>query len=164
MPWVNRPPQSCGLKGREKPRRIEPAPAQNLWRPFRPLGVVVFPPPRASANRPKPDLLSGLDAGTLFTQARIALFTDDYAAGLPAWTQYHQFDLRASRTTANPQLDPRNLYLQIRPGESFSDARVVLPGGAYGYIIDGTSATGSARVLFNLPRASYGVLSVTRIR
>ncbi len=108
--------------------------------------------------------LPGLDAGTLFTQARIALFTDDYAAGLPAWTQYHQFDLRASRTTANPQLDPRNLYLQIRPGEVFSDARVVLPGGAYGYIIDGTSATGSARVLFNLPRASYGVLSVTRIR
>jgi hypothetical protein len=108
--------------------------------------------------------LPGRDVGMLFTQARIALFTDDYAFGLPDWTQYHQFHLRASRTTAIPQLDPRNLWPKIRPGDSFTDARSVLPGGAYGYIIDGTTATGSARVLFNLPRASYGVISITRIK
>ncbi|HEX6065152.1 MAG TPA: hypothetical protein VFZ04_13070 [Longimicrobiales bacterium] len=108
--------------------------------------------------------LPGWDVGMLFTQARIALFTDDYAFGLPDWTQYHQFHLRASRTTTAPQLDPRNLWPKIKPGDSFADARSVLPGGAYGYIIDGTMATGSARVLFNLPRANYGVISITRIK
>ena len=106
----------------------------------------------------------GLDVGTLFTRARIALYTDDYAAGLPDWTQYHQFRLRASRATLHPELDPHNLWLKIRPGESFTDTRTVLPGSAFGYIIDGTSASASARVLFELPRADHGVISVTRIQ
>jgi hypothetical protein len=108
--------------------------------------------------------LPGLDAGRLFTQARIAFYTDDYGSGLPDWTQYHQFQLRASRATANPHLDPRNLWLKIMPGTAFTDSRGILPGGAFGYIIDGTNATASARVLFDLPRATYGVISVTRIK
>jgi hypothetical protein len=41
---------------------------------------------------------------------------------------------------------------------------MVLPGAACGYIIHGTFSTGSARVLFHLPRANYGVILVTRIK
>jgi hypothetical protein len=108
--------------------------------------------------------LPGLDFGTLFTQARIAFYTDDLGSALPEWTQYHQFQLRASRSTQNPQLDPRNLWPKVVPGTPFTDDRDILPGAAFGYVIDGTTATSSARVQVNVPRASYGVISVTRIK
>jgi hypothetical protein len=54
MPWVNRPPQFYGLKGRENPR-------QRFSRPFRPLGgsgafftqgIGLRPQPRARLSRP----------------------------------------------------------------------------------------------------------------
>jgi hypothetical protein len=108
--------------------------------------------------------LPGLDFGALFTRARIAFYLDDYASGLPDWTQYHQFQLRASRATQNPQLDPRNLWPKIVPGTPFNETRSVLPGAAFGYVIDGINATGDARVALEMPRATYGVLSVTRIK
>jgi hypothetical protein len=107
--------------------------------------------------------LPGLDFGTLFTRARIAFYTDDYV-GLPDWTQYHQFQLRASRATINTQLDPRNLWPKIVPGSPFGETRPVPPGSAFGYIIDGSTATANARILLEMPHASYGVISVTRIR
>jgi hypothetical protein len=108
--------------------------------------------------------LPGLDFTTLLTRARIALYLDDFASGLPDWTQFHQYQLRASRQTQNPQLDPRNLWSRIAPGTNFSESREVLPGGAFGYVIDGTAATANARILFNVPRTSYAALSITRIR
>lgn len=108
--------------------------------------------------------LPGVDFGTLFTRARIAFYLDDLASGLPDWTQYHQFQLRASRATLNPQVDPRNLWPKIVPGTPFSDARPIFPGAAFAYIIDGTSATANTRIMLGMPQASYGVLSVTRIK
>ena len=107
--------------------------------------------------------LPGLDFGTLFTRARIAFYTDDLP-GLPDWTQYHQFQLRVSRTTQNPQLDPRNLWPRIVPGTSFGETRGISPGSAFGYVIDGTAATNNSRIMVNMPRANYGVISVTRIK
>jgi hypothetical protein len=108
--------------------------------------------------------LPGLDFGSLFTRARIAFYTDDLPHGLPDWTQYHQFQLRASRATQNPQLDPRNLWPRIVPGTAFSETRGISPGGAFGYVIDGTAAGNNARILISMPRANYGVISVTRIK
>ena len=109
--------------------------------------------------------LPGVDFGTLFTRARIAMYADDYGAGLPEWTQYHQFQLRGSRTTQNPQLDPRNLWPKIVPGgTSYHDSRDIAPGAAFGYVIDGTAATGDARIQLSPDRVTNGVVSVTRIR
>jgi hypothetical protein len=108
--------------------------------------------------------LPGLDFGTLFTRARIAFYTDDYGSALPGWTQYHQFQLRASRRSSNSMLDPRYLWPMITPGQPFNDKRGVLPGAAYGYLIDGTRAATDARIHFDLPRAGYGVISITRIK
>ena len=108
--------------------------------------------------------LPGVDVGTLFTRARIALMLDDYASGLPAWTQFHQYQLRASRQTQNPQLDPRNLWPRIVPGHVFAHNLNIPPGGAFGYLIDGTSATGDARITLNYPRTQNGVVSIMRIR
>lgn len=109
--------------------------------------------------------LPGVDFGTLFTRSRIALFADDYGPGLPDWTQYHQFNLRASRpagTGAN--VDPRNMWLKINPGASFIDGREIQPGASFGYIIDGTAATGDARVLLTPARTGQAVISVTRVK
>jgi hypothetical protein len=108
--------------------------------------------------------LPGLDFGTLFTRARIALYTDDYGSGLPEWTQYHQYQLRASRLTLNPQLDPRNLWRKITPGTEFTDSREIPAGGAFGYILDGTAGAGNTRLTVQLPRTPYSVVSVTRIK
>ncbi|HEY0303606.1 MAG TPA: hypothetical protein VGC44_01480, partial [Longimicrobiales bacterium] len=108
--------------------------------------------------------LPGLDIGTLFTRARLALFLDDYTSGLPGWTQFHQFQLRASRQTQNPQLDPRNLWPRIVPGTPFEHSREILPGAGFAYVIDGGAATANARILLQFPRVSYGIMSVTRVR
>ncbi len=108
--------------------------------------------------------LPDVDVGTLFTRARAALFLDDYLAGLPAWTQYHQFNLRTSRMTANPALDPRNAWPRIRPGAAFTYSQELLPGAAFGFVVDGTTSTDDARVVLQFPSVQHGVLSVTRIR
>jgi hypothetical protein len=108
--------------------------------------------------------LPGIDFGTLFTRARIALYLDDIATGLPDWTQYHQFQLRASRMTANPQNDPRNMWRQIVPGTDFTDAREIVPGAAFGYIIDGTSGAAGTRLTIEMPRNAQNIMSITRIK
>lgn len=109
--------------------------------------------------------LPGLDFGTLFTRARIALFTDDYGAGLPDWTQYHQFDLRASRPAGSgAAFDPRNLWPKIVPGATFTDARDIEAGAAFGYVIDGTAATSDARITVTAPATGQAVISVTRVK
>jgi hypothetical protein len=108
--------------------------------------------------------LPDVDVATLFTRARAALLLDDYTAGLPAWTQYHQFNLRASRPVTNPQLDPRQQWPRIVAGIAFSDSRQLAPGTAFGFVIDGTNNPASTRLALQLPNAPHGVVSITRIR
>jgi hypothetical protein len=108
--------------------------------------------------------LPGIDFGTLVTRSRIAFFTDDYGPGLPDWTQYHQYQLRASRQTINTQLDPRNQWVRITPGSSFADTREITAGGSFGYVIDGTAANEDMRIRIITDRVSNGIVSVTRIK
>ncbi|NJD11549.1 MAG: hypothetical protein FIB01_14320 [Gemmatimonadetes bacterium] len=103
----------------------------------------------------------------LFTRSRVALYTDDYGVGpLPAWTQYQQFQLRASRPPGSQALnDPRNAWLKVTPGQPFSTELTPLAAGtARGVLIDGTAASGSARISIDASRMANGVISIVRIR
>jgi hypothetical protein len=108
--------------------------------------------------------LPGIDFGTLFTRSRIALYLDDIGTGLPDWTQYHQFQLRASRMTANPQNDPRNMWQRIVLGVDFAEAREIVPGGAFGYIIDGTAGGASIRLTVDMAQTAQNIMSITRVK
>jgi hypothetical protein len=105
----------------------------------------------------------------LFTRARVALYLDDIGtAGLPAWTQYHQFRLRESRPAngAAAASDPRNAWPKVAPGQSVDVDVTVANGAAFAVIVDGAQ-TGAADGVFmlDLPRAMpNAVLSVVRIR
>jgi hypothetical protein len=112
------------------------------------------------------DRWTGLSFGELFTRARIALYLDDIGTpGLPAWTQYHQFQLRASRPGGTlSSSDPRVLWLQLVPGSAVEVVDRVAAGAASGFVIDGTSATGSMIFEVSGPATGNAVLSVTRIR
>jgi hypothetical protein len=84
---------------------------------------------------------------------------------LPGWTQYHQFNLRASREPSTAaSFDPRNAWPRIQPGTAFAEQRSIFPGAAFGYLIDGVNATGSGRFLIDFATPENAVLSVTRIR
>jgi hypothetical protein len=113
--------------------------------------------------------LPGMTFAELFTRARIALYLDDIGtAGLPAWTQYHQFRLRESRPAngAAAASDPRNAWPKVAPGQSVDVDVTVANGAAFGVIVDGAQ-TGAADGVFmlDLPRAMpNAVLSVVRIR
>lgn len=111
--------------------------------------------------------LPGLDFGTLFTRARVALYTDDYdAAGLPAWTQYSMYNLRASRPPSGnaAQLDPRNLFPRIVPGTSFAESRGVSAGAAFGYVIDGAAGAADVRIDITPAAVVNGVVTIVRIK
>jgi len=104
--------------------------------------------------------------GELFTRARLALYTDDYSGGqLPAWTQYQQFQLRASRPPGSQSAsDPRNAWLKVVPDQPFSSlVSSLTAGSARGLLLDGTAATGSARISIAAPRTANGVISIARI-
>jgi hypothetical protein len=105
---------------------------------------------------------TGATLPELFTRARVALILDDMYA-LPPWTQYHQFQLRASRPPASA-IDPRDAFPRLVPGESVDISHALAAGAAWGYIIDGTRATASARFILTGPATANAVLSVTRIR
>jgi hypothetical protein len=119
----------------------------------------------------RPDVLDatvrrwlGIDFPTLFTRARVALYLDDIGTpGLPAWTQYHQFQLRASRppTTAT---DPRQAWQTLVPGSAVEVSYSIPAGGAWGHVIDGTQAHADAVYSLSAARTSNAVMSVTRIR
>jgi hypothetical protein len=81
----------------------------------------------------------GLTFGELFSRARIALYLDDIGtAGLPPWTQYHQFQLRTSRPAgALSANDPRNAWTPLHPGYIYQLNGTVEAGAAWGFIIDG---------------------------
>jgi hypothetical protein len=108
----------------------------------------------------------GLTFGELFSRARIALYLDDIGtAGLPPWTQYHQFQLRTSRPAgALSANDPRNAWTPLHPGYIYQLTGTVEAGAAWGFIIDGTQATGSSTFRTDGPPTSNAILSVTRIR
>jgi hypothetical protein len=110
--------------------------------------------------------IPGMTFADLFTQSRVALYTDDIGTpGLPAWTQYHQFRLRESRP-APVQLagqDPRQQWTRISPSAAASIPGAVAAGAAAGFIIDGDgAASGVLRV--SAPAGSHAILSVARIR
>jgi hypothetical protein len=117
----------------------------------------------AAVKRWVPDVSSFAE---LFTRSRIALYLDDIAPGLPPWTQYHQYQLRASRPPGNfSGNDPRNAWIKVSPGQLFATEPVFLdPGAARGVVIDGTDATGSARISIEAGRVANGVISIVRIR
>ena len=111
--------------------------------------------------------LPGLTFGELFTRARIALFMDDLdSPGLPAWTQYLQYQLRASRPAGTAAtVEPRNVFGRVVPGIVFNEVRQFPIGSAWGYVIDGSMASGNASLQLDFGAAAqHGVLSVTRIR
>lgn len=109
----------------------------------------------------------GLTFGELFTRARTALYLDDIGTvGLPAWTQYHQYQLRASRPAGSQSNnDPRNAWTTLAPATPSQVVGAVPAGAAWGFIIDGTATATSSSVI-NLvgPATANAVLSVTRIR
>jgi hypothetical protein len=109
----------------------------------------------------------GLTFGELFTRARLALYLDDIGTpGLPPWTQYHQFQLRASRPAAGigAANEPRTAWTRLVPGSAHRADGSISTGAAWGFLIDGAQATSSS--LFNVigPFAGNAVLSITRIR
>lgn len=110
--------------------------------------------------------LPGVDFGTLFTRARVALYTDDYdTPGLPTWTQYSMYNLRLSRPPGNNiALDPRTLFPVIRPGATFAQDKQVGPGGSFGYVIDGVGATADMRVDISPTAVPNGVVTIVRIK
>jgi hypothetical protein len=109
--------------------------------------------------------LPGLDFGTVFTRARLALYLDDFDPALPAWTQYHQYNLRVSRPpSSNAPFDPRNSFPRITPGTTFTDNRTVSSGGSFGYLIDGTGTTANTRIDFSPSIGTNGIMTVVRIK
>jgi hypothetical protein len=108
----------------------------------------------------------GLTFGELFTRARIALYLDDIGMpGLPPWTQYHQFQLRASRPAGNQEAaDPRNAWTVLVPGTPQHVSGSILPGAAWGFVVDGTQATGSTVYSISGPSTGNAIISVTRTR
>lgn len=110
--------------------------------------------------------IAGLSFNELFTRARIALYTDDIGDVLPPWTQYHQFQLRASRPPGSASNnDPRNAWPRLVPGTTVDNTTTVVIGGAYGYLIDGTQAAAAdARIVVDAPRRVNAVMSITRIK
>jgi hypothetical protein len=108
----------------------------------------------------------GLSFGELFTRARTALYLDDIGTtGLPPWTQYHQFQLRASRPAGSLSAsDPRNAWTRLHPGFIYQVNGAIQAGSAWGFIIDGTQATASSTFRIDGPPTANAVMSVTRIR
>ena len=111
-------------------------------------------------------LLPGLTFRSLLTRARIALYTDDLGPALPPWTQYLQYQLRASRPpgASGTPVDPRTLFPRVVPGTSYSDVRLIVPGAAWGYLIDGVAATNNARITLTFPTTAETGISITRVR
>ena len=121
---------------------------------------------RTSLDETVQKWLPGTNAADLITRSRIALYTDDIGTpGLPAWTQYHQFQLRESRPAPQQlaERDPRVDWLNISPVVQGSISGAVESGGAIGFIIAG----GPAGAGIIRPSGAVGAqawLSVARIR
>ena len=111
--------------------------------------------------------IPGITFEQLFTRARIALYTDDIGYTLPAWTQYHQFNLRTSRPpgSGGASVDPRNAWVKLVPGAPLSTLADITAGGALGYVIDGSAAGATtSNLVIEAPLRPNAVMSITRIR
>ncbi|CAN5671667.1 hypothetical protein BH23GEM10_BH23GEM10_02580 [soil metagenome] len=110
--------------------------------------------------------LPGIVFDELLTRARIALYTDDLeGVSLPAWTQYHQYQLRASRPAGSQaDKDPRVTWIHTVPGNALEVTGSIDAGAAIGYIIDGRQAAGRSMYTISGGRYDNAVMSVTRIR
>ncbi|HEX2166743.1 MAG TPA: hypothetical protein VHG09_05840 [Longimicrobiales bacterium] len=110
--------------------------------------------------------LPGTSAADLLTQARIALYTDDIGtAGLPPWTQYHQYRLRESRPAPDrlADEDPRAQWMRLSPTIAAGMSGAVEAGGAVGFLIDG-SDTGAGVIRMSGPPGPRARVSIARIR
>jgi hypothetical protein len=95
----------------------------------------------------------------LITRARVALVLDDFptTASLPSWTQYLQFNLRASRPgTLN--------WPAAVPGAALAVARPIAEGTVWGLFIDGDRAFADQDFLLDVTRGAQAVLSIVRIQ
>ena len=110
--------------------------------------------------------LPGLTFTDLVTRARLALYLDDIGtSGLPQWTQYLQYQLRASRPAGTAAAsDPRLAWPALQPGAAIQLSGSVVSGGARGFVIDGTSQPASARFQLTIPSSGNAVVSVMRVR
>jgi hypothetical protein len=111
--------------------------------------------------------LPGNTFADLFTRARIALYMDDIGIqGLPAWTQYHQFQLRQSRALPEQlaNQDPRVAWPRISPASTTAFASTLGAGAAVGFIIDGALGSSTALFSFEAPVTSSVLLTLVRIR
>ena len=63
-----------------------------------------------------------------------------------------------------PPVDPRNVWPKLHPGVLAQEAITVQSGAAYGYLIDGTTATGGARIDVNAAPSPNAVVSIARVR
>ncbi|HSK18387.1 MAG TPA: hypothetical protein VK912_04560 [Longimicrobiales bacterium] len=108
--------------------------------------------------------IPGTTFSALFTQSRMALYIDDIGTpGLPPWTQYHQYQLRASRPAPERLAgqDPRMQWPRITPAAG-TVAGAVAGGGASGFLIEGGETP--AVVRFSAPTGPHALLSIARIR
>lgn len=111
--------------------------------------------------------LPGTSIDDLITRARIALYTDDIGTpGLPAWTQYHQFQLRESRPAReqDEDMDPRVQWITLSAGSALEIDGRVAAGTATGYVIRGTASDPPALVRVSGPAQPNARLSLARIR
>lgn len=108
--------------------------------------------------------LPGVTFRELFTRARIALYLDDIGTALPAWTQYHQYQLRSSRPAGSQEAaDPRTGWPRIVPGTAIDIADAVPTGAAAGYVIDGSGTVVEALYSLTGPGSDNAIVSITRI-
>ncbi|CAN5659878.1 hypothetical protein BH23GEM9_BH23GEM9_23880 [soil metagenome] len=95
----------------------------------------------------------------LITRSRIALVLDNYptSALLPPWTQYLQFNVRASRPWVG------NWPLAV-PGGPLAIARPLAEGVAWGVFINGDAATADQDFLLDVTRGDQSVISIVRFK
>jgi hypothetical protein len=118
------------------------------------------------ANNAIAAALPGSDLFAILTKSRLALYADEYTAGLPSSLQFTMLNLRGNRlSTTITTYDPRTTFLKVTPGVAFSKSLSLAAGAAQGYLIDGANAS-SVNAKINLSAQAYarGVVSVTRIR
>jgi hypothetical protein len=110
--------------------------------------------------------LPDLSFAELLTRARVALYADDLGtADLPAWTQYHQYQLRLSRPAGSLEdEDPRNAWKKLAPGQAIDISGTIPAGGAVGYVVDGTQSLGRTLYMLATPPTGNVAVSITRIR
>jgi hypothetical protein len=94
----------------------------------------------------------------LITRARLALVLDDFptTATLPRWTQYLQFNLRASRPWTPG-------WPAAVPGAALAVARPIAEGTVWGLFIDGDRGFADQDFLLDITRGAQAVLSIVRI-